>query len=261
MMTPSNAPEDTSVSESQFINAMMDARQTPPAGLVDQIGTPAGRRFDVYRNNVAVSLTEAMHSAFPVVAKLLGTKNMDGLAGLFLRAHPPRTPQMMFYGKEFPAFLEAMQQLDHLGYLGDVARLELALRYAYHAADGVPISAEILTDLSPDDLMASTVTFAPAVQLLRSDWPIYAIWRFNTEDGAPKPQGQHQAVLITRPEFDPIPQVLLPAEADWILALQQGLSIGEALERATTTDADFDLGNPLTLLLQGGALIGLNQKG
>ncbi|CUH87283.1 hypothetical protein PH5382_01208 [Phaeobacter sp. CECT 5382] len=251
----------THVVQADFTRALMDAGQQVPAGLVDQNGVAAGRRFDVYRNNVAVSLTEAMHSAFPVVAKLLGKENMDGLAGLFLRAHPPTTPLMMFYGAEFPAFLKGIAQLNHLGYLGDVARLELALRHAYHAADATPIAAEALGALPTDALLAATVTLAPAVQLLRSSWPVHAIWRFNTDDGAAKPLGEAQAVLITRPEFDPIPQVLSPAEAEWIQALIEGLSIGEALERAGAIEADFDLGNPLTLLLQGGALTGLNQKG
>lgn len=246
------------VSQADFTRAMMDAALAAPMGLIDQDGAAAGRRFDVYRNNVTVSLTEAMHSAFPVVAKLLGKANMDGLAGLFLRAHPPTSPLMMFYGAEFPAFLEGIAQLEHLGYLGDVARLELALRHAYHAADATPIAVELLGALPTDALLAATVTLAPAVQLLRSPWPVHAIWRFNTEDGAPKPLSQAQTVLITRPEFDPIPQVLSPAEADWIQALIEGLSIGKALERAGAIEAEFDLGNPLTLLLQGGALTGLN---
>lgn len=256
-----NLQAEPVVSQGLFTRAMMDATQDIPAGLVDQNGTQAQRRFNVYRNNVAVSLTEAMHSAFPVIAKLLGKENMDGLSGLFLRAHPPETPLMMFYGEGFPAFLEQIEQLSHLGYLGDVARLEQALRQAYHAADATPLAPERLAELSPEDLLRSTVDFAPAVQLLRSTWPIHAIWRFNTEENAPKPQGEPQAVLITRPEFDPIPQILQPAEAEWLHALQQGFSIGEALERASATDANFDLGNPLTMLLQGGALTGLNQKG
>ena len=85
-----------SVDQATFTQAMMDATQDVPLGLVDHEGAAAGQRFSVYRNNVAVSLTEAMHSAFPVVAKLLGKENMDGLSGPFLRAHPPSSPLMMF---------------------------------------------------------------------------------------------------------------------------------------------------------------------
>ncbi|QDI76241.1 MULTISPECIES: DNA-binding domain-containing protein [Leisingera] len=250
-----------SVSQTDFTRAMMDAGQPVPDGLTDHLGQPAGRRFSVYRNNVAVSLTEAMHSAFPVIAKLLGKQNMDGLAGIYLRRHPPSSPLMMFYGAEFPAFLEAMEQLKHLGYLGDVARLELALRRAYHAADAAPIAPEALGALPPDALLDTRLELAPAVQVLRSPWPIHAIWRYNTEDGAPKPAAQAEDVLITRPEFDPIPQVLPPAGAVWISALMAGATIGAAMEQAAAENEAFDLGATLALLLQGGAVTGLNSKG
>lgn len=249
------------VDQAQFITALMTAEAPVPEGLVDQDNLAAGRRFSVYRNNVAVSLTEAMHSAFPVVAKLLGDKNMDGLSGLFLRAHPPSSPLMMFYGAEFPAFLEGMAQLNHLGYLGDIARLELALRHAYHAADASAIDPLLLAELSEEALLQTRLSLSPALHLLRSPWPIQSIWRFNTIEGTDKPQAGAEAVLITRPEFDPIPQVVSSAEATWIEALMQGTSIGEALDQARSTDTEFDLSSPLTLLLQGGAITGLVNKG
>lgn len=250
-----------SVTQADFTRAMMDAGQAVPDGLTDHLARSAGRRFSVYRNNVAVSLTEAMHSAFPVIAKLLGKQNMDGLAGIYLRQHPPSSPLMMFYGEHFPEFLEGMEQLSHLGYLGDVARLELALRRAYHAADAAPIAPEALGALPPDALMNTNLALAPAVQVLCSPWPIHALWRYNTEDGAPKPEALAQDVLITRPEFDPIPQVLPPAGAVWIRALMGGATIGEALEQASAADETFDLGATLALLLQGGAITGLDSKG
>lgn len=254
-------PGSACVDQASFTRAIMDPGQDVPRGLVDHQNAPAGRRFSVYRNNVAVSLTEAMHAAFPVIARLLGKENMDGLAGLYLRAHPPRSALMMFYGADFPAFLAGMGQLAHLGYLADVARLELAMRHAYHAADAAPIDPTDLGQLTEEQLLASKMRFAPAVQVLRSDWPIHSIWRFNTEAEAPKPQGGAEAVLITRPEFDPEPQILSSAAAVWIQALMQGDTIGAALEQALEEDAIFDLGSPLTLLLQGGAITGLENEG
>ncbi|WIY25395.1 HvfC/BufC N-terminal domain-containing protein [Parasedimentitalea psychrophila] len=250
-----------SVSQSQFTRVLMDPNLPVPDGLSDAQSGPAGRRFNVYRNNVAVSLTEAMHAAFPVIAKLLGKENMDGLSGLYLRAHPPSSPLMMFYGASFPAFLAATEQLNHLGYLPDVARLELALRRAYHAADASPIAAEALARIPPEDLMQTRVTLAPSVQVIASSWPIFDIWRFNTTKGAAKPKALAQDVLITRPEFDPIPQPLPAGGACWISALMQGATIGDAHQATRITTAEFDLGTTLTLLLQGGAIINLDNKG
>ena len=245
-----------SVSQTTFHGALLDASQPIPDGLLDAKAQPAGRRFSVYRNNVAVSLTEAMHQAFPVISKLLGPQNMDGLAGIFLRQHPPSSPLMMFYGEEFPAFLEGMTQLSHLGYLPDVARLELALRRSYHAADAQPIEADALA-IPPEDLMRARLTLAPAALVLRSGWPVHAIWQFNTQDDAPKPQAGAQDVLITRPEYDPTPHLLPTGGAAWIQCIQGGQTIGEAYEATTTETSEFDLGTTLALLLQGGAITSL----
>ncbi|ATG40004.1 DNA-binding domain-containing protein [Phaeobacter piscinae] len=249
------------VSQTDFTRAMIDAAQPVPEGLLDATGQPAGRRFSVYRNNVAVSLTEAMHSAFPLIAKLLGKQNLDGLAGLYLRAHPPSSPLMMHYGAEFPDFLAGMEQLKHLGYLPDAARLDLALRRAYHAGDATPVDPARLAALPPEALMATRLTLAPAVALLRSPWPIYDIWRFNTEEDAPKPRHMAQDVLITRPEFDPVLQELPAGGADWITVIAGGATLEEALTTVQADHPDFDLSHPLALLLQGGAIIDLDRKG
>ncbi|MEX0306683.1 MAG: DUF2063 domain-containing protein [Ruegeria sp.] len=242
-----------SVSQTTFHKALLDANIPVPDGLRDSNAHPAGRRFSVYRNNIAVSLTEAMHQAFPVIAKLLGPQNMDGLAGIFLRQHPPSSPLMMFYGEKFPAFLEGMEQLSHLAYLPDVARLELALRQAYHAADSHPIDPDALS-IPPEDLMQARLALAPSTQVLRSDWPVHAIWLFNTEENAPKPEAGAQDVLVTRPEYDPVPHTLPPGGGAWIARIQDGQTIGEAFETTVAETPEFDLGTTLALLLQGGAI-------
>ncbi|GAA6158475.1 DNA-binding domain-containing protein [Ruegeria sp. HU-ET01832] len=242
-----------SVSQSTFHTALLNPSEAVPEGLVDASAQPAGRRFSVYRNNVAVSLTEAVHQAFPVIAKLLGAQNMDGLSGIFLRQHPPTTPMMMFYGEAFPEFLAGMEQLSHLGYLPDVARLELALRRSYHAADSTPAPGDALA-VDPEQVMRAKLEFAPSMQVVRSEWPIFSLWRFNTIDDAPKPQPGAEDVLVTRPEFDPAPHLLPAGGADWISKMQTGHTIGQAFESVSATTPEFDLGATLAPLLQGGAI-------
>lgn len=245
------------VTESEFRAALLDAEQPVPTGLHDSAARPAGRRFDVYRNNVAASLTDALHEGFPAISSLLGKTNMDGVAGLFLRVHPPRTPRLMLYGAAFPDFLAGLEQLAHLGYLADVARLELALRQAYHSADAAPMTPDRLGQTAPETLLTARLTFAPALRLLRAPWPIHDIWRYALEPGAPQPRTEPQDVLITRPDFDPAPHLLPPGGAAWIATLQAGQSWSAAEDAARAETTDFDLTPVLTLLLQGGAITDL----
>ena len=69
-----------------FAEVILNPERPAPVGLVGPDGQQTSKRFDVYRNNVTVSLREALAVGFPAVAKLLGEENFNGLATAFLRA-------------------------------------------------------------------------------------------------------------------------------------------------------------------------------
>jgi len=241
-----------SVTQREFTMAVMDPAAAVPEGLLSPDGSGAGRRFNVYRNNVAVSLTDALEAAFPALVKLLGERNFKGLAGLFLRQHPPKTPILALYGDEMPGFLERLPQVAHLPYLSDVARLELALRRAYHAKDAPVLLAESLA-MDPVELMASRLRLHPATRIITSAFAVHDIWAYNMVEGAPKPSADAQSVLVTRPEFDPL-RTVLPNGADIFLsALTDGLPFGAAVDTATDACPDFDLSVALASCLTAGA--------
>jgi hypothetical protein len=245
------------VDQTTFRRALLDPEAQRPEGLGDGQGRDAGRRFDVYRNNVTVSLSEALETAFPTVAKLVGAQNFKRLAATFLRQHPPSSPLMMFYGDDMPTFLEAFEPTATIGYLPDIARLDLALRHSYHAADAQPFDPVTLQAIPPEQLMASTVTLAPATRLIRSKWPVHAIWAFNTVPGAPKPTMAAQDTLILRADLDPEPHLLPAGGGAFTDALLNGQTFGAAIEAATTEDATFDLSTMLALLIVNNALTDL----
>ena len=236
--------------QSGFRAALLDPALAVPAGLTGPDGRPVGKRFDVYRNNVVMSLTEALQSSFPVMRKVLGDAFFDAMAGIYLRAHPPTSPLLMYYGADMPGFVAEFEPAQRFGYLPDIARLELALRRSYHAADARPVDGQGLAALQPDQLEHLRLVLVPACGLVRSGWPIHAIWRFNSDVEAPKPVMRAEDVLILRPGFDAVPHLLPPGAGVLVAALMDGKPLGEAVEMAP----DADLGTTLGLLMQGGAI-------
>jgi hypothetical protein len=243
-----------SVGHATFVDALLDPTAPVPDGLVGPDGRAAGRRFDVYRNNVVAGLSNALETAFPVLRKLLGEQNFKGLAGIYVRKHPPATPLIMFFGAEMPGFLEGLPQLAHLPYLPDVARLELAMREAYHAADADPIAPETLRSLPPVDLLGLRVGLHPALRVFASPYPVHGIWARNMIAGAPKPRIAPETVMVTRPGYDPV-QTVVPRGTDLLLAaLSDGATLGDAIAAAQAAHPDFDPTTSFGALLSAGAI-------
>ena len=242
------------VAQAEFAQAILDPYAEVPEGLANPDGAAASKRFDVYRNNVVGSLIRALNAAFPVLRKLLGVEFFEAMAGIHARECLPRSPLLMYYGEDMPAFLERFEPVAHRQFLPDVARLELAMRRSYHAADVEPMAPETIAAHSPDQLMSARVILAPAVELVRSRWPIFGIWGANAEAEAPEPEARAEDVLITRRQFDPEPALLPPGGAAFVEALKAGHRISEAVDEGLAAAQEFDLAAALGVLIGGDAI-------
>ena len=242
------------VGQATFVNAVLDPTAPVPDGLIGPGGRAAGRRFDVYRNNVVAGLSDALETAFPVLRKLLGEQNFKWLAGIYVRKHPPATPLIMFFGAEMPGFLGSLPQLAHLPYLPDVARLELAMRESYHAADADPMAPETLKSLPPVDLLGLRVGLHPALRIIASPYPVHGIWARNMIADAPKPRMVPETVMVTRPGYDPV-QTVVPRGTDLLVAELLGdAALGDAIAAAQAAHRDFDPTTSFGALLSAGAI-------
>ncbi|WP_225027045.1 HvfC/BufC N-terminal domain-containing protein [Xinfangfangia pollutisoli] len=233
-----------------FVAALLDPDLPVPAGLVAPDGAPAGRRFDVYRNTVAGGLTRVLEAGFPALRRLVGADFFAAMAGVFLRAHPPRSRILMLYGADFPGFLQHFPPVAHLPYLPDVARLEQALRDSYHAADHRPAD---LGAIPPEALLGCRLRLAPSARLLRSAWPVRSI-RAAALQGGPSPAWRAEDVLVLRAGFDPEPHLLPPGGGAMLAALIGGATLGAAMDAG---GEGCDAAAVLGLLLAQGAVAGV----
>lgn len=242
------------MTQTAFALAVLDPEAAIPASVTDPLGRPAPKRFSVYRNNVASSLTRALEAAFPTVRKLVGDEFFGAMALVFLRAHPPRSRMLMLYGDDLPGFLEGFPPVAHLGYLPDAARLDQAMRESYHAFDSEPLPEAEFRRLVAGDPVGLRLRLAPALRLVRSDWPIQQVWAANAESG-PAPQPGPEAALVLRPGFDPRPHRLSPAEGRFVQGLLDHHTLGESFD---LSEGPVDLAGVLSLLISGRAITGVS---
>lgn len=255
--------EANSGTAARFADALIDAALPMPDGIIGPDGKPAPKRFNVYRNNVIVSLTEALSHTYPAIERLLGEDYFKALARAFVQEHPPRSPVLMWYGDAFVDFIEAFPPLADFPYLGDVARLEWAWLTAYHAADAEPLDPAVLGTLPAERVGDARFVRHPATQFVRSKWPVFSLAQANrfAVDAPPDIDlGVSQSVLITRPDLDVQIQVMRPGGDVFFEALGAG-TLQEAAEAASVADAAFQLSECLSDVLTAGAFSDLELDG
>jgi hypothetical protein len=241
-----------------FAAALLDPDAPCPDGLTAWNGSDPTRRLAVYRNNVVVSLIEALAETFPVVQELVGETFFRGMAGVFVRHDPPQSVQLVDYGAEFPAFIERFDPARSVPYLADVARLEFLRVRAFHAADADPVSPEQMAQAlaDPEQLPTLRVGCHPSLGLLRSRYAVVSLWAAHQGVGdlAQVNPCVPESALIVRTGLE-VHVVALPPGGDLLIAgFAAGRSLGEAAGLVMAAHPDFNLTTHLALLLQVNAL-------
>ena len=248
--------------QAAFIDALKNPdRQAPEALAKDAGGQRPKRRFDVYRNNVAVGMIEALHATFPAVERLVGGEFFSAAARVYLDQEPPRSPLLFRYGKTFGNFLDAFPPATSVPYLGDVARLEWARLEAYHAADREPLTIDMLGALPEDEVGQVAIELHPSLALMKSRWPIVSLWAASTDRGSSDDvdMKRPEEALVIRPSLD-VDTRLLPAGGfNFMNALKEGAALEQAAQRASATSEAFDLAAHLQGLFEVGAVVGIGK--
>src|SRR5467141_3887581 len=187
-----------------FARALLDPDLATPAVVAGPKSKAADKRYNVYRNNVTVSLINALAVAFPATQRITGVDFFRAMARFYVRAAPPRSPLLFEYGRDFPDFIERYEYAQSVPWLGDVARIERAWLDCYHAADAEPLSATALGSVPADRLAKLVFQPHPAVRIVCSSFSSVSIFAANRNVGraAPVNAVDPEDALITRPGQD-----------------------------------------------------------
>ena len=241
--------------------ALLDPERPCPSGLKTWNGSAPARRFAVYRNNVIVSLVDALADTFAVTQEFVGEPFFRAMAREFAATNPPTSPLLAFYGDTFPDFIERFPPAAGVPYLADVARLEYLRVRAYHAADVEPVRTEAIAAALGDeaDLPELKLAIHPAVGVLDSTAAVVSLWAAHQGIGdlaAVIPDAPETA-LVLRDGLDVEVMRIPRAVGVFIAALRRGAALGEAVVFAQRVDPGFDATASLALLIQKSAITAL----
>lgn len=250
-------------SQATFAAALLDPQAPCPGGLTTWNGSDPAARFAVYRNNVMVSLIDALAQTYPVVQALVGETFFRAMAAVYARAHPPRSPVMAWYGQTFAEFVASFLPASTVPYLSDVARLEWAQVQAYHAADLPPLALDVLQTAlqDPQQLAQLGWTLHPSVQVIDSAFAVLSIWLAHqplAHEASVDNPDLAQSVLVLRDGLNVHALALSPGVGRFIVELQRGQPLLQAAQTASEQHPEFDLPQALSLLLQWQLVTAMN---
>ncbi len=247
--------------QAAFAAALLADGPRCPDGLRTWNGSDPAPRFAVYRNNVIVSLIDALADTYPVTRALVGDDFFHAMARAYARAHPPRSPVLAHYGADFADFVVVFGPAASLPYLPDVARLEWLYVLAFHAADADPLATDRIAALlaDPDRLRQTRFVLHPSLAVLQSAYAVASLWAAH-QDRSPLSAIDPvagEAALVRRNGLQVEILRLDRAAAEFIAALRQGRCLGDAADAALSLAADFDLAGCLGQLIRSGAIIAI----
>jgi len=252
--------EPDSFSPDSFSTALLSPETPAPGGVVGPDGLPAPKRFNVYRNNVISSLTEALAATYPAVQRLLGEEYFAALAREYIRHSPPVSPVLMWYGEGLAGFVEQFPPLAGYPYLGDVARAEWAWLQAYHAADCPTFDPARLGAVPQEKLGGIRFQAHSSFRVIRSRFPVLSLLqanRFDVDAGIHVNLNDPQDILIVRPDLEVFVLPLKAGGGVFAQALLEGQPLEVAAGLAASEVDTFSLAGCLQDLLASGAIAGM----
>jgi putative DNA-binding protein len=238
-----------------FSPALLDPNLATPTVVAGPKSKAAVKRYNVYRNNVTVSLISALAAAFPATLRITGVDFFRAMARFYVRATPPTSPLLFDYGRDFPDFIERYEYAQSVPWLSDVARIERAWLDAYHAADVQPLRPDDLAAIPAEQLPNTVLEPHPATRVIRSRFSAVTIFTASRSDG---PDSRIEVVepedaLATRPALEVEVRRLPPGGAIFLSRLMTGESLDTAASAAFAESPSFDLPANIRGLLEAGA--------
>lgn len=245
--------------QSRMRDAVVLGADADVVPLLEAGGRDPAARLAVHRRHYEASLVEALRRRFPGVIWLVGEDFVCAAAREFVRRHPPAAPCIAEYGEGFPDFVARHPGSLGLAYLASFARLEWFLAQVAQAVERPSLRLESLSGHGPEAMLDLVLWVQPGLRYLEASWPVDRLIALFVTGTAPElfalePADVRLQIQGARGQFRI--DRLDPATFAFRSAVADGLTLGEAAERAIEADASFDPGRGLAAMAGENLLVG-----
>ena len=241
-----------------FAAFLVTGDAAPLADQVTDARVSAVQCLNIHRNNVTITLREALAAVYPVVQQLVGSEFFADAARNHVREYPCRSGNLHDFGREFPETLAGDGRLQHLAYLPDVAALEWAFHEVFHGPHSDGLDFAKLQDRDATQFSELRFSLHPGLRLLKSQHPVLTIWEAHQSGEMPDTLDLGiggERVLLVRPRLQVELHRLSVAEFAFLNSLSSNATLEEATETACACDDAFDLESRLTALVAGHVIV------
>ncbi len=228
------------------------------------------RGMAIYRNNLLATAQQALAISFPTVLTLIGEGLFNYASRELLISSPPKHGDWALWGDDFPTLLSNLVQLSDYPFVADIAQVDQLRQQSMRAKDSV-IDQASLQLLATHDIDEIYIELTTSQFGLNSDYPVIEFWlshqqrvvsdtaeelnqKFIQQSLDKLVQGDFsQKVLIYRPYYNAEIRELSASEYAWLTLIEQGLSIGKALDVMTNNselEHDFDFAQWIGIALE-----------
>lgn len=222
----------------------------------------------IYQRNLQANAVRALQISYPTVLKLIGDDLFAYATKKLLKVDFPNSGDWGLWGRNFPELLSNLPALQEYPFVIDIARLDFLMHMQGRERD-TAVDMASMTLLAECELDQLVLVLNPAIKILESDYPVIEIYQANTQlDHAEKYLRQAQQkltrnigqyCLIYRPQYKPLIREIDLVELNWLRLIQQGSSIGQALDTLLMQDQEFSLETWLPLAIQQNLLFSLKE--
>lgn len=239
-------------------------------GLTPWLQAPTAQwnRLNVYLNSSMKASTQALTDNFPVTCSFTQETIWKQLTKQYVLEFRPKNAFLVWYGQQFPHWLQHQLPLHQNPWLSDLANVERCWLNCLMAQNQSALTAQQLTQFIEQgaEIESLQLSLTDAAILIDLSYNVWPLWQAQGSPPSEHTQTQQHDItkaeqhssknLIWRaPDLSLHYRPLTNAEATFLDILQRGNThLGVAASAALSIDTQFDVSANFAALLQQGLL-------